>query len=53
MCAMYCQIIDVDRILARSAFQADDPSQVENHPVIRTLYDHTSVSCVLYVGLSL
>lgn len=44
------QILDVDRMLAKSATPAEiiameTPQQaMENHPVIRTLYDHIDVS---------
>jgi len=44
------QILDVERMLAKSVTPADilaqetPQQQMENHPVIRTLYDHTNVS---------
>lgn len=47
---MIIQILDVDRMLAKSATPAEiiameTPQQaMENHPVIRTLYDHIDVS---------
>ena len=43
------QILDVERMLAKSAtppevIAQETPQQaMENHPVIRTLYDHTGV----------
>ncbi|XP_013388489.1 cleavage stimulation factor subunit 1 [Lingula anatina] len=47
------KILDVERMLAKSAIPADQMAQetpqqqMENHPVIRTLYDHTDeVTCV-------
>ena len=44
------QILDVERMLAKSATpneilaQETHQQQMENHPVIRTLYDHSGVS---------
>ena len=44
------KILDVERMLAKSATPAEILAQetsqqmMENHPVIRTLYDHTAVS---------
>lgn len=44
------QILDVERMLAKSATPAEilaqetPQQQMENHPVIRTLYDHNAVS---------
>ena len=44
------QILDVERMLAKSATPAEilaqetPQQQMENHPVIRTLYDHAGVS---------
>ena len=46
------QILDVERMLAKSATPAEilaqetPQQQMENHPVIRTLYDHAGVSKV-------
>ena len=46
------QILDVERMLAKSAtphevIAMETPQQaMENHPVIRTLYDHSGVSIV-------
>ena len=44
------KILDVERMLAKSATPAEilaqetPQQQMENHPVIRTLYDHNAVS---------
>ncbi len=35
------KILDVDRMLAKSAPDENDSGQQQGHPVIRTLYDHT------------
>jgi hypothetical protein len=48
-CFIFCQILDVERMLAKSAtppevIALETPQQaMENHPVIRTLYDHNGV----------
>ena len=50
MYVMFPQVLDVERMLAKSATPADvlaletPQQQMENHPVIRTLYDHNGVS---------
>ena len=47
------QILDVERMLAKSAtphevIAMETPQQaMENHPVIRTLYDHSGVSNIV------
>ena len=47
---LFLQILDVERMLAKSATPAEilaqetPQQQMENHPVIRTLYDHAGVS---------
>lgn len=49
MCIFVLQILDVDRMLAKSATPAEviatetQQQMMENHPVIRTLYDHNGV----------
>lgn len=48
--AYFVQILDVERMLAKSATPAEiiametPQQQMENHPVIRTLYDHAEVN---------
>jgi cleavage stimulation factor subunit 1 len=50
------QILDVERMLAKSATPVEvlaletHQQQMENHPVIRTLYDHAEVCsfCMLF-----
>ena len=52
-----CKILDVDRMLAKSATSHDMLShetpqqQMENHPVIRTLYDHAKVRINRWFGM--
>ena len=52
------QILDVERMLAKSAtphevIAMETPQQaMENHPVIRTLYDHSGVSDVTCISQS-
>lgn len=44
----FLKVLDVDRMVAKNTMpQTHDQGQgmnLENHPVIRTLYDHTEVS---------
>ena len=54
VCFAACsQILDVERMLAKSATPAEilametHQQQMENHPVIRTLYDHAEVRATL------
>ena len=48
------QILDVERMLSKSATPAEilaqetHQQQMENHPVIRTLYDHSGVSVLTF-----
>lgn len=41
------QILDVDRMLAKSSAEIDNSTDNQSHPVIRTLYDHAEeVTCL-------
>lgn len=41
------QILDVDRMLAKSSAEIDNSIDNQSHPVIRTLYDHAEeVTCL-------
>ena len=46
-CFLFSKVLDVDRMVAKNTMpQTHDQGQgmnLENHPVIRTLYDHTEV----------
>ena len=49
------KVLDVERMLSKSATPTDvlvmetPQQQMENHPVIRTLYDHNGVSGICSV----
>ena len=49
------KVLDVERMVAKNLMpQMQDQGgqmSLENHPVIRTLYDHTEVCSVVYYGM--
>ena len=45
------QILDVERMLAKSSMDMTAKGMEHGHPVIRTLYDHMEVRCFLIIIL--